>query len=81
MPRTYVSVEKRDLVEVLFRIANNERIGAQTRVKSIDLITRLKGYRMDPPKRNQRRPVPKKPVVAPEPIEAPSPLLLGLKKQ
>lgn len=44
MPRTYVSVDKKDLIEVLLEIARNRRVGAMSRIKSVDMIAKLKGY-------------------------------------
>ena len=80
MSRTYISVGNRELIDVLYRIARNERVAAGRRIESVELIARLKGLRGF----QNKRPKPVlvvQPVLPPAPEPKPEPVidLLGLK--
>jgi hypothetical protein len=71
-------VTKEDLIDILFRIARNERVSPAKRIESATMIARLKGFRGYHNIIN--RPI--KESVSPEPESQPAPVhdLLGLNK-
>ena len=79
--RTYISVGNRELIDVLYRIARNERVAAGRRIECVELIARLKGLRGF--QTHRARPIPAvQPTPAPPPVSRPVPVpevdLLGL---
>ena len=82
MLRTYISVGNRELIDVLYRIARNERVAPGRRIESVELIARLKGLRGFQTRRPKGAPAPPAtpaPVLVSEPIKlAPVIDLLGV---
>lgn len=80
MKPPHTAVTKDDLIDILYRIARNERLAVTKRVESIEIICRLKKYSGFPAKPGKPANVPPQVVVA-APVQVvpePSADLLGL---